>query len=343
MSDRDPVGEPESAARSTKRDDGPPTTIEDAPDTREDPVVAGEALAGLKAISRTIEMTDADPIPDPRPPASRSTSPSAEPITLKKAQGKVILAGAAAQADLDVDASVAPRASKPPASSKKKKRAIQKTVVDDDAAAELPRAEGGLSRTQPDPLPVEAIAALPSADDRAATKKRRPLPGPAVPVQGAAKKRKAQSPMSNPLVWVVGAVMVGALVAFGFFLSSSGGDTHTKTRHERSAKPASTPNVPLPEAPPTTPTVAQPQAPQPIETTPTAETPTPTPTPQPTITSTSTTPRPIPTPVPTPTPTPTPTTPSSNTPFPTFTIPSVLPSFPGIGTTPPNQSGSTGP
>lgn len=320
MADDEPKN-PESAASSTKRDEGPPTTIDEAaPDTRIEPEHADDAVAGLKAISRTIKMSDGDPIPDPAPSTSaRASSPSEEAITVKKKpKAKVMFAGAAAEPDASASEIAPPDA--PVAEAKlaaakleprSKKRAVQKTLPDD----------GGLSQTLPDPLPVE----LP-AGDKAATKPRKRLP-----------TRKPPSTLSNPLVWVVGALMLAALVAFGIFLASSGNETTkpAKTKSERSARLSPTPNVPLPEAP-------QSPTPTPTSTELPAQTETPTPAPTPTHTTS-----PTPTPKPTttnPTPVPTPKPSGSTTPSPTFTftIPTVLPSFPGVGT-PPGQTGSSGP
>lgn len=318
---------PESAATSTKRDDGPPTTIDEAaPDTRIDPEFAHDAIAGLKAISRTIKMGDGDPIPDPAPPsAARASAPSSEAITLKRKgksavastapdtpevdSSKPVLAGAAAEPATEacapkIDATQADPAPAPPPVEVKPKRAIRETLTDD----------GGLSQTQPDPVPLE-----PTVDERVVAERE--------PKARVARRQKA-SPLSNPLVWLVGAIMVAALVAFGIFLSTQGSDPPQK--REKSAKPSSTPNVPLPQTPTTT---SAPQQPAPTDTPapvtdPNQPTPTPTPTPRPN--GSGATPKPIPTP-----------TTSGGTPF---TLPSTIPTvfFPGIGT-PPGQSGSTGP
>lgn len=319
---------PESSASSTKRDDGPPTTIDEAaPDTRIDPERVDDAIAGLKAISRTIKMADGDPIPDPAPPSlARASAPSSEAITLKKKgeaakapepavdSSKPVLAGAAAEPATDeapkpkdLDATQADPAALPPPVEAKPKRAIRETLTDD----------GGLSQTLPDPVPLE-----PTVDERrVAEKDAKP--------RGA--RRRKPSTLSNPFVWLVGALMIAALVGLGIFLSSQGGDPPQK--REKTAKPTSTPNVPLPQPQTATNTAQQPNPT-------TTESPTPViDTPQPTLRPTPTTPKPNGSGT-TPKPTPTPTT-SGGTPF---TIPSAFPTvfFPGVGT-PPGQSGSTGP
>lgn len=306
------TGDAEEPEATTTRDDGSPTTVDDgAPDTRVDPAFAEDAIAGLKAISQTIKMSDGDPIPDPAPRslsgrgAARLSSPSDEAITLKN--GKPILAGAAATADAGVEPTVSDPA-KTPAGPTKKRRTVQKTMPDDGADV--------LERTRPDPLPVEA-AGSPRARDVATSDGAR---------RAKRTRRKAPSPLSNPLVWLVGATMLAALVGLGIFLSSQGSSTTPKK--EKTAKPTASPNLPQPEK--TTPNAAT------TTTTPTAETPTTTETPPPTTTAP---PRPTTT-GPRPTPTTTSTTTPSPFPFPTV-LPTAFPSFPGVVTpSPPTSSTS---
>ncbi|MFO0611254.1 MAG: hypothetical protein U0414_01605 [Polyangiaceae bacterium] len=322
--------QPESAALSTKRDDGPPTTIDErAPDTRVDPERADEAIAGLKGITRTVQMSDADPIVDPGPPASRASSPSEEEvITLKRAQDKPVLAGAAAE-----PAARSSEAPEPSTTPRKKKR---KSKIDD---------------TQPDPPQVPIVAAdapvTPRAPKKRAIRETLPDPdahpleptvddrvvAPAAPPKAQRRvERKAPSPLSNPLVWVVGALMIAALVAFGIFLSSTGGEAPAK-KPEKSARASISSRTPPPQA--ASSLSANTPLPQP-----THAPDVPAPTPEPTTTTQDPTPSPRPTPT---TPHPKPTPNGSASPFPTFILPTSLPSFPGIGTSPPAGSGATGP
>jgi hypothetical protein len=345
----DDAHDSESAATSTKRDDGPPTTIDErAPDTRVDPERV-DAIAGLRAISHTIKMSDADPIVDPAPPtdASRPSSPSEEVITLKKGQNKA-------------GEEPGSRASDPPAPSTERRKKRRKSKIEDTHPdPPNPSAPSGRVAAAPPPIsdpdpapaaPPSPAPATPGASKAGKRAIRETLPDPdahpleptvddriVAPRAKPAKQKKSAapprpSPLANPLVWVVGAIMLAALVAFGIFLSSSGDPPAKKT--EKSARTSATVNRPLPQpantVPPSTP------SPQPANP---SDTPVPSPTPDPTPTTTSPKPTPTPRSSTTPTPHPTPTPGGSISPFPTFVIPTTIPSFPGMTGNPATGSG----